>query len=93
MPATKEQHLILQFTGFISGGEFSSDVSEFLAEGYEQVNGKVYKEGTAPGTGTNASVKPEKSPNTGGNSMAPFAIAGLALAAMAAVAETRRRTN
>ena len=37
--------------------------------------------------------KPESSPNTGDNSMAPFAIAGIALAAMAAVVATRRRTN
>lgn len=36
---------------------------------------------------------PESSPNTGDNSMAPFAVAGLALAAMAAVVATRRRTN
>lgn len=36
---------------------------------------------------------PEKSPNTGDNSMAPFAVAGLALAAMAAAVATRRRTN
>ena len=36
---------------------------------------------------------PESSPNTGDNSMAPFAVAGLAMAAMAAVVVTRRRTN
>lgn len=36
---------------------------------------------------------PEKSPNTGDNNMAPFAVAGLALAAMAAAVATRRRTN
>lgn len=36
---------------------------------------------------------PESSPNTGDNSMAPFAVAGLALAALAAVVATRRRTN
>lgn len=38
-------------------------------------------------------AKPEKSPNTGDNNMAPFAVAGLVLAAMAAVAATRRRAN
>ncbi|MDO5414354.1 MAG: LPXTG cell wall anchor domain-containing protein [Bacillota bacterium] len=41
---------------------------------------------TAPAT-------PEKSPNTGDNSVVPFAIAGIALAAMAAVVATRRREN
>lgn len=38
-------------------------------------------------------AKPEKSPNTGDNSMAPLAVAGLVLAAMAAIVATRRRTN
>ena len=36
---------------------------------------------------------PEKSPNTGDDNMAPFAVAGLVMAAMAAVVATRRRTN
>ena len=38
-------------------------------------------------------AKLEASPDTGDNNMAPFAVAGLVLAAMAAVAATRRRTN
>lgn len=76
--------------GIITGGEFGSDVNAFLADGYELVEGKVYKEGTAP---TKPVAKPEKSPNTGDNNMAPFAVAGLVMAAMAAVVVTRRRTN
>lgn len=36
---------------------------------------------------------PEKSPNTGDDNMAPFAVAGLVMAAMAAVVATRRRYN
>lgn len=48
---------------------------------------------TAPAKPTTPADKPEKSPNTGDNSMAPFAVAGMALAAMAAVVATRRRTN
>lgn len=72
--------------GIITGGEFGSDVSAFLADGYELYNGKAYVEGTAP-------KKPEASPNTGDNTAAPFAVAGLVLAAMAAVVVARRRYN
>ncbi len=44
--------------------------------------------------GAKEPAKPEASPNTGDNSMAPITVAGLALAAMAAaVVATRRRTN
>ena len=43
--------------------------------------------------GEKVTAVPEKSPNTGDNTVAPFAVAGLVLAAMAAVAATRRRTN
>lgn len=38
-------------------------------------------------------ITPEASPATGDNSKVPFAVAGLALAAMAAAVATRRRTN
>lgn len=78
----------------IAGGTFSEDVSDFLAEGYVQGDdGKVVEKSTA-GTGSEGTAPvPEKSPNTGDNSMAPFAVAGLAMAAMAAVVVTRRRTN
>lgn len=44
--------------------------------------------GTKPGAD-----KPDNSPNTGDNSALPFAVAGIALAAMAAVVATRRREN
>lgn len=50
-------------------------------------------EDTAKAVADNSAGKPEKSPNTGDNSMAPFAVAGLVLAAMAAVVATRRREN
>ena len=60
--------------------------AEFIAEGYAQdkTTGVVSKIETN---------KPEASPATGDNSMAPIAVAGLVLAAMAAVVATRRRTN
>lgn len=40
-----------------------------------------------------ATAKPEASPNTGDNTAAPFAVAGLVLAAMAAAVAARRRYN
>lgn len=60
--------------------------AEFIAEGYAQdkTTGVVSKIETN---------KPEASPATGDNSMAPIAVAGLVMAAMAAVVATRRRTN
>ncbi len=89
----------------ITGGTFDKDVSKFLAEGYEQdpTTGKVGVEGSFDQSndqsqpGSNATEKPaskpEASPNTGDNSVLPFAVAGIALAAMAAVVVTRRREN
>lgn len=44
-------------------------------------------------TTPSGTTPPEASPATGDNSMAPFAVAGLVLAAMAAVVATRRRYN
>lgn len=40
-----------------------------------------------------SATTPDKSPNTGDNTVAPFAVAGLVLAAMAAVVVARRRYN
>lgn len=48
---------------------------------------------TANTTPSGTTTTPEASPNTGDNSMAPFAVAGLVLAAMAAVVATRRSYN
>lgn len=74
-------------TGIVSG-TFDKDVSKFLAAGYEQnpTTGEVGVEGSFD-------KKPDASPNTGDNSVLPFAVAALALAAMAAVVATRRREN
>ncbi len=77
----------------IIGGTFDKDVSAYLADGYEQnkSTGEVGVEGSFDQN--SGAAKPEDSPNTGDNT-APFAVAGLALAAMgAAVVATRRRTN
>ena len=73
----------------ISGGQFpvDADIDEYLAANFEvDANGKVVEK--APATSTT-----DKSPNTGDNSMAPIAVAGLVMAAMAAVVATRRRIN
>lgn len=74
-------------TGIVSG-TFDKDVSKFLAAGYEQnpTTGEV-------GVERSFDKKPESSPNTGDNSVLPFAVAGIALVAMAAVVATRRREN
>jgi len=103
----------------ITGGTFDKNVTDFLAEGYEQdpatgkvgIEGSFDKEptntpsgdnndqqGTAGTEGEKAEEPAEESEDaadTGDNmNMAiPFAIAGLALVAMAAVVVTRRRTN
>lgn len=58
-----------------------------------KATGHTYKDGKCTVCGEKAPVKPEKSPNTGDNSVAPFAVAGLVLAAMAAAAVARRRYN
>ncbi|MDO5415130.1 MAG: LPXTG cell wall anchor domain-containing protein [Bacillota bacterium] len=71
---------------YINGIEIDSDDVEFTSEEWIPFPGTLAP--PAP-----PAEKPEKSPNTGDNSMAPIAVAGLALAAMAAVVATRRRTN
>lgn len=62
-------------------------------EGYENKVGEFTVKDEDQTITVALSKKPETSPNTGDNSMAPFAVVGLALAAMAAVVATRRRTN
>ncbi len=71
----------------VTGGTFSSDVSEYFDKTKleQDANGNVVAIGSTKPV-------PENSPNTGDN-MAPFAVAGLALAAMAAAVATRRKYN
>ena len=81
----------------IQGGNFDSDVRAYLAKDAKIVKNSdgtysVVVEKT-PEQGSNVPERPQDSPNTGDNNMAPFAVAGLALAAMAAVAVARRRYN
>lgn len=78
----------------IKGGNFGVEPDEaYIAEGAKITQNS---DGTfsvaVPAPPTEKPV-PEKSPNTGDNSMAPIAVAGLVMAAMAAVVATRRRTN
>lgn len=62
-------------------------------EGYENKVGEFTVKDEDQTITVALSKKPETSPNTGDNRMAPFAVVGLALAAMAALVATRRRTN
>lgn len=57
------------------------------------VDGKYLSEGETLTGSVPSKPTPEASPATGDNSMAPFAVAGLVLAAMAAVVATRRKYN
>lgn len=57
-----------------------------------KVDGKELAEGEKL-TGVAVPAKPDNSPNTGDNSVASFAVAGLVLAAIAAAAVARRRYN
>lgn len=78
----------------VAGGTFDSDVTDYLvSECVQDKNTGVVTNPNAPAAGGQGTTTPEKSPNTGDNSMAPIAVAGLVMAAMAAVVATRRRTN
>ena len=66
-------------------------IEEIAKEAEEYTANKNANDTPAPTPGTTA--KPDNSPNTGDNSMAPIAVAGLVMAAMAATVAVRRRTN
>ncbi|MDO5415442.1 MAG: LPXTG cell wall anchor domain-containing protein [Bacillota bacterium] len=83
----------------VTGGTFKNgneimDVKEFIGgELIQDASGAVVEKPAPAPTQPTAPAKPTDSPNTGDNTVAPFAVAGLVLAAMAAAVVARRRYN
>ncbi|MDO5414527.1 MAG: LPXTG cell wall anchor domain-containing protein [Bacillota bacterium] len=92
-----ENNATYKYTDDTTGITYYADSKDALKEALglnEDADIEQLKpENNGNAAGGNNSEKPENAVDTGDNSVAPFAVAGLVLAAMAAVVATRRRYN